>query len=133
MPAMRIVKANVSGKCNPTSTKGRSRWKSSSENYLLIAEVRFRVRFRVMVRDSKTIFHENYFWWMSNCVFQHFKHRPFIREKHDKGSTLETLDFTIHIGSTQSFLYFDVLLFNTVLHIKTILPAITRDSKFKLL
>ena len=63
------------GKRNPTSTKGRSRWKSSSENYLLIAEVRFRVKFRVRVmvrvrvRDSKTIFHENYFWWMSNCVF----------------------------------------------------------------
>ena len=53
------------GERNPTSTKGRSRWKSSSEN-LLIAEVRFRVRFR----DSKTIFHENYFWWMSNCVFR---------------------------------------------------------------
>ena len=49
MPAMRIVKANVSGKCNPTSTKGRSCWKSSSENYLLIAEVRFRVRFRFRV------------------------------------------------------------------------------------
>ena len=57
------------GKRNPTSTKGRSHWKLSSENYLLIAEVRFRVR------DSKTIFHENYFWWMSNCVF-HFLHLP---------------------------------------------------------
>ena len=32
------------GERNPTSTKGRSRWKSSSENYLLIAEVRVRVR-----------------------------------------------------------------------------------------
>ena len=64
------------GKRNPTSTKGRSRWKSSSENYLLIAEVRFRVKFRFMVRvrDSKTIFHENYFWWMSNCVFQKLHH-----------------------------------------------------------
>ena len=51
------------GERNPTSTKGSSRWKSSSENYLLIDEVRFRVRFR----DSKTIFHENYLWWMSNC------------------------------------------------------------------
>ena len=43
---------------------------------LLIDEVRFRVRFRVKVRvmvsvrDSKTIFHENYFWRMSNCVFR---------------------------------------------------------------
>ena len=67
---------------NPTSTKGRSRWKSSSENYLLIAEVRVRVRVmvrvrvrvrvmvRVRVRESKPIFHENYFWWMSNCVFR---------------------------------------------------------------
>ena len=64
------------GERNRTSTKGRSRWKSSSENYLVIAEVRFRVRFRfrVMVRvgDLKTIFHENYFWWMSNCVFPLF-------------------------------------------------------------
>ena len=55
---------NLRGERNSTSTKGRSRWKSSSENYLLIAEVKFRVR------DSKTIFHENYLWWMSNCVFQ---------------------------------------------------------------
>ena len=61
------------GERNSTSTKGRPRWKSSSENYLLIAEVRFRLRIRVRisiwVRDSKTIFHENYLWWMSNCVF----------------------------------------------------------------
>ena len=28
------------GERNPTSTKGRSRWKLSSENYLVIAEVR---------------------------------------------------------------------------------------------
>ena len=39
-----------SGKRNPTSTKGRSRRKSSSENYLLISEVRFMVRFRVRFR-----------------------------------------------------------------------------------
>ena len=44
-------RANNMGKRNPTSTKGRSRWKSSSENYLLISEVRFRVRFMVRVRD----------------------------------------------------------------------------------
>ena len=31
---------------------------------------RFRVRVMVRVRDSKTIFHENYFWCMSNCVFR---------------------------------------------------------------
>ena len=68
--------ARIEGERNPTSTKGRSRWKSSSENYLLIAEVRvmvrvrlrLRVMVRVRVRDSKTIFYENYFWWMSNCV-----------------------------------------------------------------
>ena len=70
--------AAYNGERNPTSTKGRSRWKSSSGNYLLIAEVRFKVRFSVRVvvrvvvrvRDSKTIFHEKYFWWMSNCVFR---------------------------------------------------------------
>ena len=37
------------GKRNSTSTKGRSRWKSSSENYLLIAEVRFRLRVRISI------------------------------------------------------------------------------------
>ena len=31
-----------------------------------------------------------------------------MREKHDEGSTLETLDFTIRIGSTPTFLYFDL-------------------------
>ena len=40
------------GERNSTSTKGRSRWKSSSENYLLISEVRFRFRFR----DTRTTF-----------------------------------------------------------------------------
>ena len=29
---------------------------------------------------------------------------------HDEGPTLETLDFTVHIGSTQTFLYFDLYL-----------------------
>ena len=28
----------------------------------------------------------------------------------DEGPTLETLDFTIHIGSTPTFLYFDLYL-----------------------
>ena len=28
----------------------------------------------------------------------------------DKGPTLETLDFTFHIGSTSTFLYFDFYL-----------------------
>ena len=28
----------------------------------------------------------------------------------DKGPTLETLDFTLHIGSTSTFLYFDLYL-----------------------
>ena len=38
----------------------------------MIAEVRVRFKVRVMVRvrDSKTIFHKNYFWWTSNCVFK---------------------------------------------------------------
>ena len=45
-----VILREILGKRNPTSTKGRSRWKSSSENYLLISEVRFRVRFRVRVR-----------------------------------------------------------------------------------
>ena len=31
-------------------------------------------------------------------------------ERNDKGPTLETLDFTIHIGSTPTFLYFDLYL-----------------------
>ena len=53
----------------PDQRYSRSRWKSFSENYLLTAEFRFMVRVMVRVRDSKTIFHENYFWWMSNCVF----------------------------------------------------------------
>ena len=66
---LNIVIVVIKGERNPTSTKGRTRWKSSSENYLLITEVRFRFRVMVRVRDSKTIFHENYFWWMSNCVF----------------------------------------------------------------
>ena len=47
---LNIVIVVIKGERNPTSTKGRTRWKSSSENYLLITEVRFRVRFRVMVR-----------------------------------------------------------------------------------
>ena len=47
---MNANKSDSVGERNPTSTKGRSRWKSSSENYLLIAEVRFRVRVKVRVR-----------------------------------------------------------------------------------
>ena len=43
----------------PKFTKGRSRWKSSSKNYLLIAEVRLwvrlRVRFRFRVRVESPI------------------------------------------------------------------------------
>ena len=37
--------------------------------------------------------------------------RAQIREKQDEGSTLETLDFTISIGSTPTFLYFDLHLY----------------------
>ena len=33
---------------------------------------------------------------------------PSSERKHDEGPTLETLDFTIHIGSTPTFLYFDL-------------------------
>ena len=38
-----------------------------------------------------------------------FERRPFVREKHG-GPTLKTLDFTIHIGRTPTFLYFDFAL-----------------------
>ena len=51
----------------------------------------------------------------SYCVYD----QTFVREKQnifvlsDKGPTLETLDFTIHIGSTPTFLYFDLYLNTT--------------------
>ena len=37
---------------------------------------------------------------------------PFVREKHGEGPTLETLDFTIRIGSTSTFSYFDLYLYS---------------------
>ena len=88
---------NLRGERNSTSTKGRSRWKSSSENYLLIAEVRFRLRIRVRisiwVRDSKTIFHENYLWWMSNCVFQSTNSKCNVRpQSHTKRQALNLFE-----------------------------------------
>ena len=34
------------------------------------------------------------------------------RNERDEGPTLETLDYTIHIGSTRTFLYFDLYLYS---------------------
>ena len=34
------------------------------------------------------------------------------RNRTDEGPTLQTSDFTIHIGSTQTFLYFDLYLYS---------------------
>ena len=51
---------------------------------------------------------------------------PFVREKQkikkflflsDEGSMLETLDFTIHLGSTPTFLYFDLYLYSAYVYV----------------
>ena len=41
--------------------------------------------------------------------FQTYIYLPFLS---DEGPTLETLDFTIRIGSTPTFLYFDLYLYS---------------------
>ena len=49
----------------------------------------------------------------------------------DKGPTLETLDFTIRIGSTPTFLYFDLYLYsayvNLLNHIISFVHTYTAD------
>ena len=41
-------------------------------------------------------------------VWERFEHWPFVREKQDEGPMLETLDYTIRIGSIPTILYFDM-------------------------
>ena len=46
-------------------------------------------------------------------VYCRYRKQSLTSEKHflsDEGHTLETLDFTLHIGSTPTFLYFDLYL-----------------------
>ena len=48
-------------------------------------------------------------------IVQRFEHWPFVREQlflSDEGSMLETLDYTIRIGSTPTFLYFYLYLYS---------------------
>ena len=45
-------------------------------------------------------------------VWERFEHWPFVREKQDEGPMLETLDYTIRIGSIPTILYFDLYLYS---------------------
>ena len=57
-----------------------------------------------------------------------FRALPFVRERwpSDEGPTLETLDFTIHIGSTPIFSYFNLYHIKVRLHAAiTAITAIT--------
>ena len=62
--------------------------------------------------------YSTYQTWANMYNVQRFERWPFVRGQDragflsDEGATLETLDYTIRIGSTPTFLYFD-LYFNT--------------------
>ena len=74
----------------------------------------------------------------SLTVFKSYNQLLFLS---DEGPTLETLDFTFHIGSTPTFSYFDLYLktayaahyvYNVSLALKTSLAAWPESSAIKL-
>ena len=48
--------------------------------------------------------------WVWRVLYPPFQTYPPVLS--DEGTTLETLDFTIHIDSTPTFLYFDLYLYS---------------------
>ena len=68
-----------------------------------------------------------------------FEHWPFVREKtkmqiigflSDEGPMFETLDHTIRIGSTPTFLYFDLYICNSFNTRRRNLPGFQSRSAF---